>query len=72
VSAAPRTIIWRLNEPTEEPRYRPTKIHAIDPQNDARTLCGLAIPEWPHDTTYDEPLDPGPGSCQRCRRKAVR
>jgi hypothetical protein len=61
-------VTWRLNEPIEE-RYRPTKIHSLNPTDDTKTICGLSVPEFPYDIDWSaDPLDDGDGSCAKCRR----
>ena len=61
-------IRWRLNDPAIEWRQRWTRVHVVDATNDARTLCGVTLPD-----AYDTDYAPAAGldKCKRCAQRAT-
>jgi hypothetical protein len=59
-------IRWRLNEPTEEPRVRWTRVHRVSFHNGDLTRCHMKIPEHPYDAAYNEWIPDDAPRCKRC------
>jgi hypothetical protein len=63
------SIAWKTYD--DYMRYRSSKSHSIDPENDGKTLCGTVIPASGNGIEVGHGSDYGEGECKRCAKKAA-